>query len=217
MNSTNNEQKALQKAVLAAVWKHLRENAFAGAVLTTIIAALMLLGPGGVQAFLELKKHVLYVHPLMWGLTLLVSSFIIGAGAAEVVPWFNRWLIKPTLRFIAHAFGVAIGAVPVIAVVLSVTGGMSVPDRNVLAFVFVVSTIVSILALYTMEVSPPSKVPVKVPVRIFFVFLCAGTLISMVLLARHGEASDSFIPKYVGMLFELFGLVCRALGVTGLD
>lgn len=198
-----------EKQARGAVVKHLKESALAGLVLTAALACVQLAGPGGVQSFVELKKHVLYVHPLLWALTLVVVCFVLAFRGIELGPDLSNWLVKPILRFVAHVFGAAVGAIPVIAGVALFAGPAKGSDFVVMGVAFCLSLLNATMALTGIEAAPPTGLRVKKHVQVVALVLFLAGLGGLFGLSRSSAPSDQSIPEFAHLVVEKVSSVLR--------
>lgn len=105
----------------------LKRRAASGLVVAFLLWGLSSVREGGRQAFRELGIHVLSIHPMFLALTAFLALTTFAFEGWILKGKLARTVLLPFMEFIAHSFGVAIGAVPVFYLASSVVGDSAVP------------------------------------------------------------------------------------------
>lgn len=172
--------------------------AVSGLALTSALAGLAVVSRGGRQALVELKHHVLYIHPLLWVLTLMCVCTILVFRDAKAMNKVRAVALDPILSFVVHVFGAAVGAVPVLG--LCKLGGLLPTDPKaglaVLAFVWLLSLIMAFMARIGLVSGSRRDLKVKEWVQVAAFFLLTIGILLLIALSEEGRPTDEGLPGF---------------------
>lgn len=201
------EEKRTEAVATAEVLFGVLHAAFSGLVLTFALAGLALVSRGGRQALLELKHHVLYIHPLIWVLTLMSVCTIMVFRDAKAMGSVRAAFLDPILSFVVHVFGAALGAVPILA--LSKWAGLLPADPKagpvVLVCVWALSFLMSLMAQLAMVSAGKPNLKVREWSQVLAFALLAVSVLLLVALSGEGRPSDEGLPGFFESIAERVG------------
>jgi hypothetical protein len=170
-------------------------------MLAVALLGLAVVSPGGKQALAELKHHVLFGNPLLWAITLIIVCGVVVARGAKRLKVLTDWVLNPILTFVAHAYGVALGSIPIVAIAkwLGLVNA-SATGWSVMVLAAAMSLLVAAMALIGIEVSKDETLPV----RLVTFWLAFGTfvfgLLAMFALMQVDKPSDRLLLDVVQSL-----------------
>lgn len=172
--------------------------ASSGMVLTIALAGLALVSRGGRQALFELKHHVLYIHPLIWVLTLMSVCMVMVFRDAKAMPKVRAAVVDPILSFVVHVFGAALGAIPVLA--LSKWGGLLPADPTagfaVLLVFWLLSLVMALMAQVGLVGGSRPDLKVREWSQLLAFFFLFVSVLLLVALSGEGKSSEEGLSAF---------------------